>query len=111
MCLSVCLSVCLSKTQPIIALPYYLSGPAAGVRILDGRPFFPGLLLVRTNVQVCWGSGPSRVPQGSAAVLGSYDVDRRKKYAYEQQQQRQQQQQQQQQQSLLRGIFFGGSPF
>ena len=31
-CVSVCLSVCLSKTQPIIALPYYLSGPAAGVR-------------------------------------------------------------------------------
>ena len=40
------------------------------------------LLLVRTNVQVCWGSGDSgpssRVPQqGSAAVLGSYDVELR----------------------------------
>ena len=32
------MSVCLSKTQPIIALPYYLSGPAAGVRILDPDP-------------------------------------------------------------------------
>ena len=36
--MSVCVSVCLSKTQPIIALPYYLSGPAAGVRILDPDP-------------------------------------------------------------------------
>ena len=78
MCLSVCLSVCLSS--PRITLDYFITTACLGVLLFGSwtaGPFFLDTaagsyertgrsplvcLLVRTNVEVYWGSGPSWVP-------------------------------------------------